>query len=143
MFPCVPRGKKPLTPNGFKDATTDLSQIEKWWAHWPEANIAIATGNISGLYVIDVDGEDGRAAFLNLLQRLHEPLPQTLVCITGRGFHIYLPLPNGKTCPCSTGADEEKGLDVRGDGGYVIAPPSVHESGHLYEWTSVERIVAR
>src|SRR6516165_7166782 len=44
MFPCVPRGKKPLTPNGFKDATTDLSQIEKWWAHWPEANIAIATG---------------------------------------------------------------------------------------------------
>ena len=55
VFPLIPRDKKPLTTNGFKDASKDRKQIQEWWTRWPDANIGIATGEISGLIVIDLD----------------------------------------------------------------------------------------
>ena len=115
---------------GFKVATTDPRQIEAWWRKWPDANIGIATGAMSGIVVIDVDGANG-LAFLKTLVDQHEPLPRTAIVKTARGWHFYFALPAQCTLiPCSTG----NGLDVRGDGGYVVAPPSRHASGHVYQW---------
>lgn len=122
--------KHPRTTGGFKVATTDACQIEEWWRKWPDANIGIATGAVSGIIVIDIDGDDGRATLQPLLAR-HGLLPRSAVVITARGWHLYFAI--AATCapiPCSTG----NGLDVRGDGGYVVAPPSRHASGHIYQW---------
>ena len=127
---CKNAGKHPRVKGGFKVATVDARQIETWWRKWPDANIGIATGAASKLIVIDIDGANG----LEMLQSLvpqYGPLPRTAIVKTARGWHLYFAMP--ATCasiPCSTG----KGLDVRGDGGYVVAPPSRHASGHIYQW---------
>ena len=121
--------KHPRVKRGFKAATTDVSQIKKWWRKWPDANIGIATGAVSGIVVIDIDGDNGLAT-LQALVNQHGPLPRTAMVKTARGWHLYFILPAGGTIPCSTG----NGLDVRGDGGYVVAPPSVHATGHVYQW---------
>jgi hypothetical protein len=126
---CKDPGKHPRTAHGFKDATIDLRQVEEWWTRWPQSNIGVAAGP-SGLFVYDVDGDEG-AATLNALVAEHGALPQTKVVRTARGRHIWLQKPDGcGHIPSSTG----DGLDVRADGGYVIAPPSLHHSGRRYEW---------
>ena len=127
VFPCGPQ-KKPLTKNGFKDATTDESQIRKWWAQWPDANIGHPTGSH---VVLDVDGAEGEAA-LAALETKHGELPATLTARTGRGRHLYFAA-NGVRVRNSAGKLGPH-LDVRGEGGYVILPPSVHQTGKLYEW---------
>jgi hypothetical protein len=131
VFPCKPRGKTPLVKGGFKSATTDPAQIEKWWRKWPDANVAVATGHVSGIVVLDMDGASGIATLRALIAK-NDTLPKTAICTTGRGFHIYFNNPYTDEAPicCSSG----NGLDIRGDGGYVIAPPSVHESGAVYAW---------
>lgn len=128
VFPV--NGKAPYTANGLHDATTDKATVERWWSRiWPKANVGVRTGE--GLLVLDVDGEAGADA-LHALQREHGELPATVEVLTARGRHLYFtsdePIRNsaGKLGP---------GLDVRGDGGYIVAPPSVHESGHRYEWS--------
>lgn len=90
--------------------------------------MGIATGQVSGMFVLDVDGAEGAASLADLPR-----LPETVEATTGRGHHIYLRMPDvdvrnsaGKVGP---------GLDVRGTGGYVIAPPSRHASGRRYRWT--------
>jgi hypothetical protein len=123
-------GKHPRVKGGFKVATADPRQIEAWWRKWPDANIGIATGAVSGIVVIDIDGATGRATLQRLVAQ-YELLPRTEHVKTARGWHLYFAMP--PTCPpipCSTG----DGLDVRGDGGYVVAPPSRHASGHVYQW---------
>jgi len=123
-------GKHPRVKGGFKVATTDARQIEAWWRKWPDANLGIATGAVSGLIVIDIDGANGLAT-LQALVAQHGTLPRTAVVKTARGWHLYFAMP--ATCTpisCSTG----NGLDVRGDGGYVVAPISRHASGHVYQW---------
>jgi hypothetical protein len=123
-------GKHPRVRGGFKSATTDTHQIEAWWCKWPDANIGIATGIVSGIIVIDIDGTAGLTTLRSLLAK-HGPLPRTEVVKTARGWHLYFVLPAScAPIPCS--ADD--GLDVRGDGGYVVAPPSRHASGHVYQW---------
>jgi putative DNA primase/helicase len=123
-------GKHPRVTGGFKVATTDARQIQAWWRKWPDANIGIATGAVSGLIVIDIDGADGLATLQSLVAQ-HGALPRTAIVKTARGWHLYFAMP--ATCtpiPCSIG----NGLDVRGDGGYVVSPPSRHASGHVYRW---------
>jgi putative DNA primase/helicase len=123
-------GKHPRVKGGFKVATTDARQIEAWWGQFPDSNTGIATGGVSGLAVIDIDGASGLAA-LRVLVDKYGTLPRTAIVKTARGWHLYFAMP--KSCaaiPCSTG----EGLDVRGDGGYVVAPPSRHASGHVYDW---------
>jgi len=94
VFPCSPLDKKPLTPHGFKDATTDEAQIRAWWGGWPNAMIAAPTGPASGAWVLDPDVDpvkqlDG-IAILNQLVAQHRPLPQTLTSITPRGGkHLF------------------------------------------------------
>jgi hypothetical protein len=128
VFPCKERGKQPLTEHGFKDATTDEGTIRDWWSRWPDANIGYPTGE---RIVLDVDGAEGEAA-LAALEKEHGPLPETLRARTGEGRHLYFD-PNGAVIRNSAGKLGPH-LDVRGVGGYVILPPSVHASGTLYEW---------
>jgi hypothetical protein len=130
-WPVLPlNGKLPRTPHGLKDATTDPDTLRAGWARWPEAGIGIRTGD--GLVVLDVDGDCGSDS-LHELERKHGELPATVEVVTGGGGrHVYFthagePVRNsaGKLGP---------GLDVRGDGGYVAAPPSAHPSGRRYQW---------
>ncbi len=128
IFPCKPRGKEPLSEHGCKDASIDPRKIAEWWGKFPGANIALATGE---LIVIDVDGPEGEGA-LKELEREYGPLPVTLQALTGRGKHLYLAA-EGVRVGNSVGRLGPN-LDVRGEGGYVILPPSVHETGKRYEW---------
>lgn len=128
IFPCEPHGKKPLTSDGFKSATTSEHTIRKWWERWPEANIgypAVST------VVIDIDGPEGEDA-LRDLQEQHGALPETLTARTGKGRHLYF-AKNGAAVRPSAGK-LGPGLDIRTEGSYVIIPPSIHPSGARYEW---------
>jgi hypothetical protein len=113
-----------------KDATTDTSLICRWWNQWEESNVGLATGSKSGLVVLDVDGETGRNALRE--RRVH--LPPTVCVLTGkeRGLHYYFALPPNQTIP--NRANILPSVDLRGEGGYVVAPPSLHASGRRYEW---------
>jgi Bifunctional DNA primase/polymerase, N-terminal/Primase C terminal 1 (PriCT-1) len=132
VFPCLPRRKEPATKHGLKDAITDLGMIRGWWRQEPQFNVAIATGAVSNIFVIDVDGLDAEIE-LRRLEAEHGELPPSVEVITARGRHLYfrwpeIPIRNsaGKIAP---------GIDVRGDGGYVLAPPSIHPTGRRYEWS--------
>jgi hypothetical protein len=132
VFPCMPCDKRPATPHGLKDASTDPLEIEAWWRQEPNYNIAVVTGSISGVFVVDVDGEDAEAE-LRKLEKEHGELPATVESITARGRHLFFRCPDrpirnsaGKIAP---------GIDVRGDGGYVLVAPSIHPSGKRYEWS--------
>lgn len=130
VFPCRARGKEPLTDHGFKDATTNLDEIRAWWSKWPEANVAIATGSRSNLLVLDIDPRNGGDGSLAALEKSHCALPRDYVVETSdRGLHYYFRLPDGLSIPCSVLAD---GIDIKCEGGYVMAPPSIHPSGHRY-----------
>ena len=125
VLPVQARGKVPLTARGVKDATTREDTILEWWKRWPSANVGIATGEVSGLVVIDIDGTDGEKA---LAEFGNPPSPCVL---TSKGRHIYFQHP-GQTVRNAVAV--RPSMDVRGDGGYVVAPPSTHESGAVYRW---------
>ena len=131
VFPVQPSGKIPLTPHGFKDASTDPAIIAEWWDREPCANIGLVTGNAAGFWVLDIDGTAGESS-LRALEQQHTPLPETVEVITGGGGrHIYFLYPPERHIACSAGKLGD-GIDIRGDGGYIIAPPSVHSSGRPY-----------
>lgn len=130
---CKSKGKHPLTKNGVCDATNDLSVINEWFTRWPNANIGIATGKLSGVVVLDVDPRHGGNVALEELEKKHGKLPVTVESITGGGgSHLFFRYP-GITIRNSAGK-VGSGLDVRGDGGYIVAPPGSHLSGNNYCW---------
>jgi hypothetical protein len=132
IFPCLPRDKRPATPHGLKDATTDQIEIENWWHQNPNCNIGIATGAASGVFVTDLDGVDAEVE-LRKLEAQHGELPATVESITGRGRHLFFRCPER---PVRNSAGRiAAGIDVRATGGYVIAPPSIHPSGKRYSWS--------
>jgi len=125
---CGSPGKHPRTKGGFKDATDDPEQIERWWSSWLHANIALATG--SGIVVFDIDGQEGKNEFKALVAA-HGASPATLVSQTGRGAHLfYHTRPDSPEVRSSAVGK----VHVRGEGGYVILPPSNHISGNEYKW---------
>ena len=136
VFPLKPRNKTPMQAGGFKIATTDQRQIEKWWRDTPTANIGIATGQRSGgIVVIDLDVDDNKGIngydSLRDWQRVNGDLPDTADSITGRGgYHLFFR--TSESVKCRTGILE--GVDVRADGGYIVAPPSIHSNGNKYMW---------
>jgi len=136
VFPCVDNGKEPATKHGFKDATNDPSIITRVWADYPECNVGIATGAPSGgIFVVDVDNHNGvdGSQFLVDWQREHGKFPETACATTGGGGeHLFFRAPAGVSV--RSAAHVIDGVDVRGDGGYIVAPPSRHPSGALYEW---------
>jgi hypothetical protein len=139
---CQNTGKHPRTPRGLNDATNDSEQIKRWWQRWPDANIGIRTGAASGLLVIDVDPRHGGWQGLEeLFKRTLEVFPPTVEVITGSGgrhFFFRMPEADIRNSTGKLGA----GLDVRANGGYVVAAPSVHASGKRYQWANEEAPLA-
>jgi hypothetical protein len=130
IFPCRPRRKKPLTAHGFHDASVSATVVREWWTAWPAANIGVACGP-SGLVVLDID-RGGLDPFDALLAE--HGLPCTFLSATGGGGNqLVYRVPPGHHARNSASKLGPR-LDVRGDGGYVIAPPSVHPSGERYAW---------
>ena len=132
VLPC--KGKAPLTRHGWQDATRDPAIIAQWWERWPDANVAIAT-EPAGLVVVDVDVKDdapGLDSWADLRRELGLQ-GETVTCETPTGgLHVYY-RGNGHAIGCSAGK-LAPGLDVRAQGGYVLAPPSVHPDGGIYGW---------
>ena len=138
---CASPAKHPRTRHGLHDATTDEKTIAAWWRRWPTANVALRTGAASDLVVVDVDPAHGGDASLARVAAEHGPLPPTLTVATGGGGrHFYFTHP-GSPVRNSAGA-LGPGLDLRGDGGYVVAPPSRHITGGTYQWQNGERLAA-
>lgn len=137
VFPLQPRSKEPYEgSHGFADATTDAERIKKWWGNAPESNIGIATGAKSGgLVAIDMDvhperGEDGTGT-LKAWEAEHGELPDTVAVRTGSGgIHALY----RSSTEVRNSANGMAGVDIRGWGGFIVAPPSVHPSGGEYEW---------
>lgn len=126
---CPSPGKHPRTSNGLLDASSDAATVAGWWARWPDANIGFPPGR-SGFVVLDVDGPTGET-LAQAAGLLAEP---TLEVVTGRtdgGRHRWYRHPGGHI---PNGSPFGAGLDVRGDMGYVLLPPSVHPSGRVYAW---------
>jgi Bifunctional DNA primase/polymerase, N-terminal/AAA domain len=125
------QGKHPRTRHGFLDGSTDPAVIGEWWERWPDANIAIVTGARSRLIVLDIDPRHDGDKSLAKLEKKYGPLPVTwMVRSGGGGWHLYFLLPEGVHCPSREIAP---GLDVKADGGMIIAPGSLHQSGQRYE----------
>lgn len=145
VFPLTVAGKTPATRNGFKNATTDLEQIEGWWA---QANYNIGTPTGIHFDVIDIDGPTGFRSYADILHADCQPgccdgdklcrpdrshvtgLPILATAYTGGGGrHLLTPV---------TGTGNKAallpGIDIRGAGGYIVLPPSVHSSGNRYDW---------
>jgi hypothetical protein len=128
-------GKHPRITGWPARATTHPTTIQTWWTQWPDANIGIATGARSGLIVLDVDPRHGGEITLERLQRQHGALPPTVQSRTGGGgCHYYFQYPGPRFRIPSGVHKLGRGLDIKADGGYVVAPPSRHQSGQSYAW---------
>ncbi len=122
-----------LAPHGVYDATIDPARVRAWWRACPAANLGIATGSDLGLAVLDVDPRHGGDESLADLQAMHGPFPRTVEAITGGGGrHLYFAL--GSPNPLRSRSRLRPGLDLKAEGGYVVAPPSRHVSGGHYRW---------
>jgi hypothetical protein len=135
LLPCVKRDKKPLIQDWRRRASCAADVIGKWARKHEGCNWAVLCGADSGVWVLDVDGEPGRASLRSLVKQHGEECTRTLAVTTARGQHFYFAYPAGTTIKNSAGK-LGTGLDVRGEGGYALVPPSIHSSGARYEWTS-------
>ncbi|MDA0167170.1 bifunctional DNA primase/polymerase [Solirubrobacter ginsenosidimutans] len=131
---CTSPGKHPRIGHWLTDATTDPLTIAAWWRRWPDANIGMLTGE---LVVLDVDGESGRRS-LRELQASHDALTATRIATSARGMHLYF-RSTGTNVRCSVGR-VAPGIDVRGHGGYIVAPPSWHADQVNYRWATAHEI---
>lgn len=140
---CHSPGKHPLTRNGLKDATGDKKQIAKWWHEFPDANIGVRTGEISGIFVVDLDkktGIDGETAY-KLLAGTHKT-PLSAGQDTGSGgSHLIYKYPDFEvrnTANLYANGQRQNGIDIRGQEGYIVAAPSNHISGGSYKYYDLE-----
>lgn len=133
VFPLLPSAKIPngkLVPNGFKQATTDSHLIREWWTQYPKGNIGLVTGE--QFIVVDVDPRSNGDKTLATLEAIHGKLPNTPTATTGGGgAHILFYMPKGEFKYNKT---LDTGIDIKAQGGYIVAAPSIHPSGALYEW---------
>jgi hypothetical protein len=133
---CKNIGKHPRTQHGLKDASSDEAAIRGWWAKWPKANIGLRPGGKS--VVLDVDPRHGGDMSLKQLENSHGPVHRPFVVRTGGGgSHLYFKHPG---VPVKSRSGIAPGLDIRGDEGYVVVPPSRHHSGKKYEWPKGARL---
>lgn len=135
---CKP-GKHPfsrLVPHGHLDASLDTDRVREWFTNTPY-NIGLATGQISGIFVLDRDDRDGGETSLHTLEAEYGQLPKTLAQTTGNGVHYVFQMPIDLEIKNSAGK-LALGIDVRGNGGYVVAAPSTHQNGKLYKWNSAQ-----
>lgn len=133
VVPIRAREKRPLIAwQAYQQRRATEDDVRGWYGRWPDANVAIVTGVVSGLVVVDVDPRHGGDSSLAHLERDHGPLPRTVEAVSGGGGrHIYLAHPGEHV---HNKVALAPGVDLRGDGGLVVAPPSVHPSGARYVW---------
>jgi putative DNA primase/helicase len=144
ILPVQARGKLPLVNGWPEDATSDIARLEAWQHRYPACNWGLATGAASGLVVIDVDGAEGRASLADL-ERQGFTLPATITVTTGRsdgGEHRYYRLPSGVDIRNDQSGKIGAHVDVRGTGGFVVCPPSIHASGRQYHFIDPSAPVA-
>src|SRR5262249_11419147 len=132
---CPAPGKHPRPQQGLQDASDDPEQIRVWWAEYPDASVGIATGAASGLVVFEIDPSNGGdESYAQLEQEWPGALAQVLKVRTGSGATcLYFQHPGGHV-PCR--ANVRPGIDVKADGGYVVAPPSLDVNGVRYRFAS-------
>jgi hypothetical protein len=136
---CGSVAKHPMTTNGFHNASQDETVIREWWARWPQANIGMGTGAGPGVAVVDLDNAEAERAFESLMP----PFDATPVVLTGGGgTHFYFSHP-GTPVKTRAAIRGVVGFDVRGDGGFVVLPPSRHQSGERYTWLTEPKPFAR
>lgn len=133
MIPMEPRGKRPLLPwTEYQSRRATVEEVEGWFKHWPNANVGIVTGAVSGVVVLDVDERHGGNVSLSQLNLKFGPGPMTVEAASGGGGrHFYFRHPGGRL---GNRVGLRPGVDLRADGGCVVAPPSVHPSGRPYAW---------
>lgn len=134
VIPIQPRGKKPLIEwKQYQQQRATATEIERWWTRWPTASIGIVTGAISGIIVLDIDGKQGEQTLKE--HKLHCP-PTAISKTGGGGWHHIYKHPGFECRNFTDGAGTTilPNVDFRGDGGYIVAPPSTHASGNQYEW---------
>ena len=125
-------GKTPLIQNWPNSCTDDLSKVQGWFKKWPGMNYGVVTGRVSGIVIVDIDGEAGRQT-LKDLESKYEPLPETATVITGSGgIHKVFNYP--KDVDIDNKVNLMPGFDIRGSGGMVVGVGSRHVSGKVYEW---------
>ena len=134
-IPLRPHDKRPLISwEAYQSQVPSDEEITAWFERSPNANIGIVTGAISQLVVLDVDPAHGGAESLEVLEAQNSPIEPTIKALTGGGGrHFYFRYP-GFVLNNRTGI--APGLDIRADGGYVVAPPSIHPSGRAYVWAN-------
>lgn len=134
--------KTPLTPNGFKGATRFPRIIERWWSDWPDAAVGLPTGEKTGLFALDIDNKPGGANGFDWLAEMeaeHGQLPDTArVTSPNGGLHIYFKYVVGTRNRGALGA----GVDIRSEGGYVLAAGSTMANGRSYKWKTETREIA-
>jgi putative DNA primase/helicase len=141
VFPCSWHGnarKRPLTRHGFHDATLDRDVIREWWRRWPEALVGVPTGRSSAI-VLDIDRKNGIDGFDTLDELGAAILPETPLAHTASGgLHVYFRAPAStiRNTAGARGRGLGRGLDLRGDGGYVIAP----SPGSGYSWDPFDNL---
>ena len=116
-------------------AAVDEAIIRRFWGEQGTYNVAIATGRASGVWVLDVDADHGGERTLRELEARHNALPSTVEVITGAGRYLYFKWADGVDIRNAQHRDDLPGVDWRGEGGYVLAPPSIHPSGRVYQWS--------
>jgi hypothetical protein len=133
VIPIEAGGKRPVVPwEEFQRRIPDATEIGDWFWRWPHANVAVVTGRLSQLVVLDVDPQHGGTESLADAEEMQGCLPLTIEATTGSGGrHVYFTHPGGVV---QNRVGLLPGIDLRGDGGYVVAPPSVHSSGTRYAW---------
>jgi len=133
VIPIEARGKRPLVPwLEFQQRAAGADEIDAWFDRWPAANVGLVTGRVSGLVVVDIDPRHGGAASLERMRDEHGQLPRTVEAATGGGGrHLYFAYPG---LPVANRVGILPGIDLRADGGCVVAPPSLHPSGRRYRW---------
>ena len=143
IIPIEAKGKRPfapVVPNGLRDSFNNPEDAEKVWTRWPDLNVAIVCGVVSGnLIVLDFDEDDDKDVHgfdtLAGWEDEHGELARTATAITGRGGMHYLYRTDR---PIRPSVNQDKGVDVRGEGSYIVAPPSVHPNGTPYKWNMGE-----
>jgi len=133
VIPVEPGGKRPLVSwLELQRRRASPAEIETWFAQHPDANVGIVTGAVSGLVVLDVDAGRGGSESVENWACRYGPLPPTVEALTGGGGrHLYVQHPGVAT---ANRVGLAAGIDLRGDGGCVVAPPSLHASGRHYAW---------
>lgn len=133
-------GKHPILPKWQERATTNAKQICGWWDRYPNANLGIATGRVSGIFVFDVDGEAGKASVARLVDEFGD-FPDTMMSRTGSGgLHVFFTYPDTEV---RNKQALLKGIDIRGEGGFVVGAPSLHVSGERYRWLTPDAPLAQ